>query len=448
VTAVAAVAGRHTPLDESLRRLRTLVSPYSGLIRGVTELTAAPDDARLVRVACHVADLEPLIGVDTELRPGGSAADRDTAIAATIGEVAERYSGAWVPRGLPLAAADELPGAVDPERFSLFHATQHAQPRFPFRAFTGRTRVRWTPAIALPSGEAAYVPAQLVYLRWRSPADTGEEAIAYSTSNGVACGATFDEAVASALLELLERDAFMLTWYGRHSLPRLDWSADPALAAFDARYFRPSGVRYAAVDLSVFHDVPSVLGIVRGAAGDGAPLAVGAAARATLGEAWVGALAEAFAVRSWARAMSHERGPRTFAPDFADIDGFDDHVAFYADESNTCHADFLDASDVTRATAEVSPLEGATAAQQIAALCARLAARGMSAYAVDITAPDVAAAGLRVARVIVPELQPLDVAYAGRFLGGRRLYRAAFELGLRASPMMLQDLNPYPHPFP
>jgi ribosomal protein S12 methylthiotransferase accessory factor len=53
-----------------------------------------------------------------------------------------------------------------------------------------------------------------------------------------------------------------------------------------------------------------------------------------------------------------------------------------------------------------------------------------------------------VAKVVAPELQPLDVAYDGRFLGGRRLYRAAFELGLRAEPATFDDLNPHPHPFP
>jgi ribosomal protein S12 methylthiotransferase accessory factor len=98
--------------------------------------------------------------------------------------------------------------------------------------------------------------------------------------------------------------------------------------------------------------------------------------------------------------------------------------------------------------AGVRPLEGTGVDDQIAALCARLAAHGASAYAVDVTAPDIAAAGLRVAKVVVPELQPLDVAYEGRFLGGRRLYRAAYELGLRSAPLTFDELNPYPHPFP
>ena len=449
MSAVAAKPTIRTPLGESLARLRTLVSPYCGLVRGVSDLSCAPDDARLVRVGCRLAALEPLIGFTTDFRAGGSAPGRDEALAAALGEVAERYSASWIADDLVLATARELgEQAVDPERFALFHPQQHERPEFPFKPFTKDTRVRWTRGIALSSNEPAYLPAQLVYLRWRSPGETGEELIGCSTSNGAACGATFGEAVLSGLLELLERDAFMLTWYGGLSLPRLAWSSDAELAAFGDRYFRPAGVRYAAVDLSVFHDVPTVLGVVRGTPGDGAPVAVGAAAAPTVAEAWQDALGEAFAVRSWARTMAHEGRTAEFASDFSDLDGFDDHILFYARAENARHAHFLDASEEERPVADVRPLEGTGVGDQIAALCARLVAHGMNTYAVDVTAPDIAAAGLRVAKVVVPDLQPLDVAYDGRFLGSRRLYRAAYELGLRSAPLTFDGLNPYPHPFP
>jgi ribosomal protein S12 methylthiotransferase accessory factor len=403
----------------------------------------------LVKVGCRLAELEPLVGFTTDLRAGGSAPAHDEALAAALGEVAERYSASWVPEGLPLATARELGDvAVDPRRFALFDPRQHAQPDFPFRPFTADTRVRWAPAVALPSNEPAFVPAQLVYLRWRSPQETGEEPIGYSTSNGTACGATFEEAVLSGLLEVIERDAFMLAWYGRLSLPRLDWTGELDFRSFDERYFGCAGLKYSAVDLSCFHDVPTVAAFVRGTPGDGAPLAVGAAAAPAVAEAWQDALGEAFAVRAWARAMSHEGAIRRFADDFSDLDGFDDHIQFYASPEHAGYASFLDASPETRAIAEIDPLEGEDVTGQIAAVCRRLAARGVSAYAVDVTAPDIADAGLRVAKVVAPELQPLDVAYDGRFLGGSRLYRAAFELGLRDEPATFDDLNPYPHPFP
>ena len=78
----------------------------------------------------------------------------------------------------------------------------------------------------------------------------------------------------------------------------------------------------------------------------------------------------------------------------------------------------------------------------------RLARHGLSAYAVDVTSPDVRSLGLSVARVIVPELCALDVSHRARFLGGTRLYTAAHDAGLVPAPLEPADLNHLPHPFP
>jgi ribosomal protein S12 methylthiotransferase accessory factor len=72
----------------------------------------------------------------------------------------------------------------------------------------------------------------------------------------------------------------------------------------------------------------------------------------------------------------------------------------------------------------------------------------VSAYAVDVTSPDVRSAGFRVARVIAPELCQLDVVERARFLGGTRLYEAAYVAGLVDRPLLHAELNPDPHPFP
>jgi ribosomal protein S12 methylthiotransferase accessory factor len=53
-----------------------------------------------------------------------------------------------------------------------------------------------------------------------------------------------------------------------------------------------------------------------------------------------------------------------------------------------------------------------------------------------------------VIKVLAPELCTLDVVHGARFLGGRRLYAAAHELGLRSHPLAETEVNPDPHPFP
>jgi ribosomal protein S12 methylthiotransferase accessory factor len=436
-----------TPPARALPRLRTFVSPFTGIVRSVDETLAAPDEHRLISVACEVADGRPTVGRPVEEYASSERPLREGAEAASIGEALERYSASFVAsERLVVDSADRLPGAVDPGRFALFPDTQHADPSFPFRPFRRETEVSWVDGFALPNGNPAYLPVQLAFMAWGQRAPV-EDPIAYTTSSGLACAPTLEEALLAGLLEQIERDAVMLTWYDRLSLPLLDWSHDPELVRLDARYFAPTGLRYSAVDLSVFFGVPTVLGVVHGAPDVLGALGVGAASAPTVGIAWRKALAEAFAVRRWVRDHALER-PDDVGRPAAEIRGFDGHTMFYAHPERAARAAFLDSSAVRRDARDIAPLPGSNVLERIEAACDRLAQRDVSAYAVDVTSPDVGSAGFHVVRVIAPELCQLDVIERARFLGGSRLYEAAHEVGLVPRPLTVADLNPDPHPFP
>jgi ribosomal protein S12 methylthiotransferase accessory factor len=435
-----------TPLAESLDRLEDAVSPLVGIVSRVTSSTYSPEESGLAHVACRVASGLRTIGVRTVEYGGGLSATADSARAAAIGEAVERYCGAFVPRErLRLTSVAELGhDAVAPERFALFHPRQLAAPGFPFVPFTRASRLHFVEGRSLPDWRAAWLPAQLVYLT--SPDPPGQ-AIGYPTSNGLACGATFGEAVLAGLLEVVERDAVMLAWNNRLSLPLLDWGDDPELRALDERLFATSGLRYAVLDGSVFLDVPVAIGIVHGPPDERAALAVGAGSAATIATAWRKALSEAFGVFRWLRKRAVAE-PEQRVDDPLEIATFDDHMLFYAAHRRAQQAAFFDASRGRTPTGAVEPLRESTPTRQIEEVMERLAARGVTAYAVDVTTPDVEELGLRVARVVAPELCALDVAHSARYLGGRRLYRAAFEAGLLPAPLEPADLNPLPHPFP
>lgn len=438
--------GTPDDLTQTLPALESFLSPYTGIARNYVEILHGPDEARLLALGCVLADGEPLIGAEITDHTGGCHWNRKLALAAALGEAVERYSAAYMPEAqIVSSSADQLgPEAVAPERFALFHQNQYALPCFPFQRFHSGTRLRWVEGFSIPDGERAYLPAQLAYLR---PAVVGEALIGYSTSNGLACGASLEEAILGGLFEVIERDAFMLTWYNRLSLPRLAWESDRHLAALTERCFTSTGLRYSLIDLSIFFDVPTVLGVVWGPAAELGALGVGAGCAATVQQACQKALSESFAVRRWAREMAiaePDRRPSTSL----EITSFEDHLLFYVEEANARYAAFLDSSSEKRNVQEIAPVEGSTVGEQIESLARRLATRGASAYAVDVTSPDVRSSGLRVARVVVPELCGLDVVDTARLLGGRRMYFAAYEAGLLPAPLAYGDLNPYPHPFP
>jgi ribosomal protein S12 methylthiotransferase accessory factor len=428
--------------------LRRAVSPYTGIVRSVEEVLAAPADAPLFQASCELAGGEGLLGsgLGHVGGVGGIGRTRGEAAAAAVGEAIERYSATYVPRDrLVVDSARRLGDiAVAPSRFALFSETQYGLAGFPYRPFTADTRIAWIEGYSLPDGRPALLPAELVFL---GDARLGERGVGYSTSSGLACGDTVEETTMRGLCEVLERDAFMIVWKSRLSLRLLDASADPPTAAALEAFAEP-GLRYAAIDLSPIHGFPIVLAVVRAPRFAAGALGVGAAAAPTIERAAWKALSEAFATRSAGVKLEVGRAGREPGRRNEVVDSFDDHIVHYADHARASAAAFLDSSPERMSTADIRPLEGSTPADQVEGLCKRVETAGSSAYAVDVTSPDVEELGLTVARVIAPELCPLDVSHSTRFLGGSRLYRAALSLGLRDRILDEADINPDPHPFP
>lgn len=430
--------------------LRRAVSPYTGLVSAVEESLAGASEPPLFRFACEVARGPELLGcsIDHVTGVGGSGRTRARAVAAAVGEAVERYSASYVPRDRIVHASARGLGddAVAPERFCLFSERQLAEPRFPFARFDERIVVPWIEGRSLDDGRDVYLPAELVLLGDAVP--PGRPRIGYATSNGTACAEARDGAVARGLCELLERDAFMILWANRLSLPRLDVSEDAALRHLDRTFFACTGLAYAAIDLSCFHALPSFLGVVRAPRDYPGALGIGAGTAATVEEAWPKSLAEAFSCRA-AGAKLLALGART---DYGDhgraVSSFEDHIRYYADHDRVAPASFLDAGELRRPAADVPSLGDGTERSFVPALAGRVHAAGSSAYAVDVTSPDVRELGLAVFRAVAPELVPLDVPHAARFLGGRRLYDVPVRLGLRERALDEADVNPYPHPFP
>jgi len=450
-----------------------LVSPLVGPIRTVREVATDCDHAVLPAFAAETADLSQIHGCPVRSVSGSALHyDRGAAMAAAVGEAVERYCGAAVPDDLPAASAAELGArAVAPARFVLFHPDQHARPEFPYRPFLPSSMVRWTAGVDIETGAPAYLPAQLVYLGAEALEERGEVPIGYATSSGMACAPTAEAAILAGLLELVERDAVMLTWYLRRSPPRLRWRGNPRLAAVEERCFAPSGLRYVCLDLSEPLAIATVLAVVFGAE---VGVAVGAASAASPEDAWMKAMREAFATYAWANRL-RRRTPAIGQVELHRIHSFADHVRFYAEPGNLPLASFLwddhragdhragddragddraanDRADDARADGdrridELPRIEDSRPVHQIAAVYRKMRAAGASAYAVDLTTADIRRAGLSVWKVVSPELQPLDVGYGRRFLGGARRTAWADRLGARAGAS-LDALNPWPHPFP
>ena len=399
---MSATAAGFTPLDEALRRLEGAFSPLTGIVTHVMRTLHGPDHASIPNHACRLASARRTLGHTTVEYGSGAASSHARARAAALGEAIERYSATYLPTSRLLRTTARALGdrAVRPERFALFHPAQLSHPSFPFAPFTEDTELAFVEGVSLADGSPAYAPAELVFLR---PPEPEGRPIAYPTSSGLACAATRREAALAALLELVERDAVMLAWNATLSLPRIGWDSDPAAAALADRFFAPSGLRYRVVSGSGFLDVPVAVAVVHGAPGSGAALAVGAGSAAEPRDAWLKALSESFGVYRWLCSITAGAVDR-LPPPPQEIQTFDDHMLFYARDEEARLADFLDAASAECRLTDLPGLSGSTPEAHLGDLVARLARHGVSAYAFDVTSPDVDALGLAVIRVLAPEL--------------------------------------------
>lgn len=111
--------------------------------------------------------------------------------------------------------------AICPE--SLFFKIQPMKPNddeaLKKQRYTSSTSMYWTWVRNPLTEEEKLVPAQEVWFTENLP---GEHSCIRSTTNGCALGSCHEEAAIFAIFELLERDAYLTTWYLRRSPDKVD----------------------------------------------------------------------------------------------------------------------------------------------------------------------------------------------------------------------------------
>jgi ribosomal protein S12 methylthiotransferase accessory factor len=423
---------RFTPLSESLARLDGFISPYVGCAAKCRVHVATTDDSRVVSV-----------GAIGRKAGTGTALTQRRALAAAAAEAVERTWINHTPASdIVVASARELGAeAVRPRRFALYHPTQYAQPDFPFVPFDDDTVVAWVRAISVDTRSPAWIPLDTVN-RPRVALGPAKR-VTESSSNGFACHLTWEEAVLAGLLEILERDAFCLSWYARLSHPQLRVPADTPLAESG---LLPPYVSLRLVDLSAFHQVPTVLATMRSEEPDPVPLTVGAACRPTLAAAIEKAIAETCQGRLLISRMRPTEVSERDDPELVVTP--EAHAEYYSVRDRLPRADFLDASQRYSAADQVREYPSRDVPTVLTEVVDAVRASGSEVFALDLTPPDVRAAGLVIAKVVCPELQPFDINHALRPLGSERLCRAPVLAGLAEEPLTFEQLNRDPHPFP
>ena len=202
---------------------------------------------------------------EIERGAAGKGLTEDAAIGGAIGEAVERYCASHVDgtRLRRTSLAEAPAGALLPQDLVLYSERQYARAGFPFSAPVPDMAIDWIEAdewLEQPDQrQHSWVPAAAVYLHGNNVMPGN--ALFICNSSGLAAGPDVEGATRAGLCELIERDAFIVTWIEpAHAARILLDDGATALAGIVAHYRRfDVDLRLYALDSDV--GIPVVLAL-------------------------------------------------------------------------------------------------------------------------------------------------------------------------------------------
>jgi ribosomal protein S12 methylthiotransferase accessory factor len=428
----------------------SVIDNETGIVRWVSEIPVQPGEPEVFNFSAKMCDSGRIFPVACFDNNGAAGLTREWAYRAAIGEAIERYcSSIYFPEELAFGSRAELTHAgrlLGPSELALFHESQRDSIRY--ASFTDHVRLCWTPAWSLTRRESLLVPASLVYVPYFPFRQAqGEKTIAPGISTGQACAGSFEAAVLSGIFEVVERDAFAISWANRLPLPQLEFDSSPRIRELFNLHFRRHGIEYGLYVMATDIAIPAVLCLIVDWNYDPPLICCGGAANLDPEAAAIKALVEGAQTREWAKFMGRRKDAFVIAHDFSNIDDFEKHVFLYGHGGMLDAIEFLRQSDRRLRFSDLPKQSTDNVKKDVR--CARqiVESAGYEVMLVDLTTPDVQDCGYSVVKVLIPMLQPLEGDHTHRFFGGPRLYEVPGRVGYEVKSTF-DTLNPAPHPYP
>ena len=427
-----------------------VVDNFTGIVRWISEIPIDPGEPEIFNYSVKMCDSGKYLPVGCYDRNGGAGLTREQAYRAALGEAVERYCcSVYFRDELLFGPAKEVSRHArlfGPPDMALFHEQQRGTIRYP--EYTEELPISWTRAYSLTKREPVLVPASMTFIPYYPFFQQGgEQNVGPGITTGQASAFNYMEAALRGVYEIVERDAFMITWSARLTVPRINIGSSPKLAkTFEERFSRPN-LRYSFHSLATDTGIPSILCIVVDDDRDPPMICTGGASHADAEKAALKALVEAVQTREWAKYMGRRREPFVFESDYSNMDDFDKHVLLYAYGNMEPSIEFLTGSPSEMSFSDFEQPQFSSAKDEFCHVRGRVEGLGYEVVLTDLTTCDVRQCGYRAVKMFISQMQQLEGEYSHRMLGGRRLYEVPGKLGYSVRPAF-ETLNPDPHPYP
>jgi len=366
----------------------------------------------------------------------------------------ERYCG-LTPRGKRPMIHDSYRNladqALNPVKVGVHAKEQYEQPGFPFKPFDPDRPIDWVWGYSLLEERPILVPQLLAYYSLG-----GEDGFVYETSNGCALGGSLEEAIFYGIMEVLERDSFLMTWYAQLPIPRLDPSSadDQELQLMIERLKAVAGYDLYLFNSTMEHGIPSVWALAKNRKPKGVNLICAAGAHPDPVRAVKSAIHELAGMMLTLDEKfeaNREKAEQMLRDPYL-VQQMEDHSMLYSLPQAEERLQFLlDHNRPLRTFDEEFKRKERHAdltddLRDILQVFRRL---NLDVIVVDQTTPETMRNGLYCVKVLIPGMLPMTFGYhLTRVTGLERVLRVPVELGYAKQPLTIEQLNPHPHPFP
>lgn len=367
----------------------------------------------------------------------------------------ERYCG-LKPRGKRSVVYDSYlqlkDQALNPQLVGVHEEQQYQRQDFPFEKFDPARPMNWVWGYSFFNERPILVPELLAYYSL----GCGSRGFVYETSNGCALGGSLEEAIFYGIMEVVERDSFLMTWYAKLSLPRLDplSAEDEELMLMIERMRTVGGYDLYLYNSTMEHGIPSIVALAKNRKQKGLNVICAAGAHLDPIKAVKTAVHELAGMmltldeKLEANKEEYER----MLHDSSLVQQMDDHGMLYGLPQAEERLDFLlNTNSPMKAFNEEFKWKSnhMDLTQDLQDILQALRNVNLDVIVIDQTTPEIKQNGLHCVKVLIPGMVPMTFGHhLKRVTGLERLLRVPMELGYTTEPLTQEKLNPLPHPFP
>lgn len=350
-------------------------------------------------------------------------------------EAKEWVSCSCVPDDLFVGSFNELDrsSTIHPTEIIRYSKAQYSSSTFPFRKFDDDRPYRWCQGNVVTENRSVHVLADQVYFPYKPL--NGRKCYTQANSSGVAGHYDRAKAIENGMLELIERDSFMISYLSHATLPTIHIRSVPTSIQKRIRALRNAGFKICIKDASL--DLAPVILVY--AENEAITYATCAACASfhpekALDHALMEVEAAIFCRVKFGR--HEEISPRQ-------VRHTSDHGFLYEQPGHYKKASFL---GVHQCHTKLS-LVGKNHPEHLGELMDRLAEKGFEPVTVDLSVNDQFGGndGLSFVRSIIPGLVPISFGFNEEPRDMARLLSEAARIG--STKNILGSLPAFPHPY-